>query len=193
MKDSLPQHPVTVGLPLWGESQESIVYYISRGDLIKIGTTAYPEARFASLIPDAILAFEPGDRMIEAARHRQFARLRQGRGEYFRRSPALMRHIEKTRTSHGAPDPHWATTATIGRRYRYSHQPVTDPPKSVEVGSGAQVARTVGVHPDTVRQWAHRGHIKPAPGSKPNKPLYFVDDARKLAEKSSRSPYQKFG
>src|SRR5690349_15381919 len=52
--------------------RRSIVYYIRRGDLIKIGTTATPQRRFKALMPDEILAFEPGGVDQEAARHRQF-------------------------------------------------------------------------------------------------------------------------
>ena len=41
-------------------STGSIVYYIRRGELIKIGTTIAPQSRFADLLPDEILAIEPG-------------------------------------------------------------------------------------------------------------------------------------
>jgi len=42
-----------------------IVYYIRRANLIKIGTTTDPHARFLDLMPDQILAVEPGDRALE--------------------------------------------------------------------------------------------------------------------------------
>jgi len=184
-----PERPaeVTQGIPMWGEAQkQSIVYYIGRGELIKIGTTTRPEQRFATLVPDEILAFEPGDRRIEAARHQQFEDYRQGTGEYFRRAMRLLRHVKKIRAIHGDPDRRWTTVKTVGRRRRQAHAKTTERPESIEIGSGADVARALGVSPGTVRAWASRGHLKPIVGSKPNRPLYFVDDARELAERSKK-------
>ncbi|MFD0405603.1 hypothetical protein ACFVHV_09730, partial [Kitasatospora sp. NPDC127116] len=47
-------------LPVASSERRSppIVYYIRRGDLLKIGTTVNPVRRFNSLLPDEILAFE---------------------------------------------------------------------------------------------------------------------------------------
>ena len=72
-------------------TSDSIVYYIRRGDSIKIGWTADPVQRFKDLMPDQILAFEPGDVEQETLRHRQFDHLRQ-HGEHFRRAPELTDH-----------------------------------------------------------------------------------------------------
>jgi hypothetical protein len=90
----------------------SIVYYLRRGSLIKIGTTADPHSRFRDLLPDEILAFEPGARPEESARHRQFWHLRES-GEYFSDAPDLREHIDRTRLAYGAPDPSWPTVASL--------------------------------------------------------------------------------
>ncbi|MEY9995880.1 hypothetical protein ABIE67_007912 [Streptomyces sp. V4I8] len=59
-----------------GRIPESIVYYVRRGPLVKIGYTAQPHQRFRDLLPDEILAWEPGGKAEEARRHRQFRELR---------------------------------------------------------------------------------------------------------------------
>lgn len=92
----------------WAESP-GIVYYILRGPLIKIGTTTRPRKRFDALMPDAVLATEPGDQELERARHAQFGPLReQGVGrEYFTPGPPLISLIRELRDAHGVPDaPH---------------------------------------------------------------------------------------
>ncbi|MFI6594967.1 hypothetical protein ACIBHX_01895 [Nonomuraea sp. NPDC050536] len=173
-----------LGLPIWGEAQQSIVYYIRRGELIKIGTTMNPKDRFADLVPDEILAFEPGDRSVEARRHDQYMRLRKGNSEYFEAAPALMRHIACMRKTHGAPDPRWITVANLSERMP-SLSKVLNRPNSPEVASAAAIARMLGLSSATVRAWAHRGQLKPLAGSRRNRPLYFVDHARQLAEESA--------
>ncbi|MFE6079986.1 GIY-YIG nuclease family protein [Streptomyces virginiae] len=82
----------------------SVVYYIRRGNLIKIGTTTNLRRRMAALMPDEILAVEPGDWVLEQQRHRQFGDQRISRqGEYFFPGPALRRHVAEVRATHGAP------------------------------------------------------------------------------------------
>lgn len=90
----------------------AIVYYIRRGEVIKIGTTTTPWQRFATLRPDEILAFEPGTVIEERMRHQQFRHLRCA-GEHFRAEPELLEHIAQVRQIHGGPDPSWPTGATI--------------------------------------------------------------------------------
>ncbi|MGW0905011.1 hypothetical protein [Streptomyces sp. NPDC002853] len=88
----------------WKESP-GIVYYILRGPLIKIGTTTRPRARFDSLMPDAVLAVEPGDKELEGLRHTQFEPLRDrnvGR-EYFTPGSELIAHIRVLREEQGVP------------------------------------------------------------------------------------------
>lgn len=82
-----------------------IVYYILRQRLIKIGTTIRPLQRFADLMPDAILAAEPGGEDLERKRHREFRAVRSpaAKGEYFLAVPALVDHIRALREEHGVP------------------------------------------------------------------------------------------
>jgi hypothetical protein len=72
------------------------VYYIRIGDRIKIGTTGNFKERMGDLMPDEILAAEPGDRKLEGMRHKQFAHLRI-RGERFASGEDLMSHITMVR------------------------------------------------------------------------------------------------
>lgn len=102
----LPSMPETLA------ASGSIVYYIRRSDLIKIGTTADPHSRFRDLLPDEILAFEPGARPEEVMRHRQFWHLHE-RGEYFCDAPDLRKHIDRTRSAYGEPVPSWPTVASL--------------------------------------------------------------------------------
>lgn len=85
-----------------------VVYYLRFRDRIKIGTTANPRGRFASLPHDEVLAFERGDRALEQRRHAQFAGQRIPRTEWFERSDALDAHIAAV--SAGVSDP-WSLLA----------------------------------------------------------------------------------
>ncbi len=91
------------------KTSPGIVYYLLRGSLIKIGTTTRPRARFDALMPDAVLAVEPGDPALERIRHDQFGPFRNrdvGR-EHFDPNPVLINHIRKLREQYGVPDsPH---------------------------------------------------------------------------------------
>jgi hypothetical protein len=89
-------------------SRVDVVYYLRFQDRIKIGTTANPVQRFASLPHDEVLAFERGDRTLEQRRHAEFAHLRIPGTEWFETDPALLAHVE--RLCDGAPDP-WALLA----------------------------------------------------------------------------------
>jgi hypothetical protein len=71
-----------------------VVYYLRYDDRIKVGTSANPRQRLAAIWHDELLAFERGDRMLERRRHEQFAADRFPGTEWFRRSPALLAHIE---------------------------------------------------------------------------------------------------
>ncbi|MGO4298941.1 GIY-YIG nuclease family protein [Leifsonia sp. RAF41] len=85
-----------------------VVYYLRYRDRIKIGTTANPVQRFASLPHDEVLAFERGDRTLEHVRHVEFAHLRIPGTEWFETDPALLSRVERLREA--APDP-WALLA----------------------------------------------------------------------------------
>ncbi|TFV99068.1 GIY-YIG nuclease family protein [Orlajensenia leifsoniae] len=79
-----------------------VVYYIRFGELIKIGTSANPRRRIASLPHDEVLAFERGDRRLEQRRHAQFASQQVNGGEWFHTHDALLQHIDIVR---GGIDP----------------------------------------------------------------------------------------
>lgn len=80
------------------------VYYILRGGLIKIGTTTDLQGRMQALLPEAILAIEPGNQPLEKQRHREFTDLRvHSRREWFRPGPALAAHIMTVIAMHGEP------------------------------------------------------------------------------------------
>lgn len=86
---------------------EAFVYYVRKGSLIKIGTTANYRPRMNGLKPDEILAVEPGSYKLEARRHEEFAedRCTTGtRAEWFRPSPPLLAHIAILRAAHDLPD-----------------------------------------------------------------------------------------
>jgi len=80
-----------------------VVYYIRFGDRIKIGTSANPRQRLATLWHDELLAFERGDRRVEQRRHAQFAEHRMARTEWFAAQPSLLEHIAQL--SAGVEDP----------------------------------------------------------------------------------------
>jgi hypothetical protein len=82
----------------------AVVYYLRYADRVKIGTSAAPQSRLAAIRHDELLAFEPGDRILEQQRHREFAALREG-GEWFTLTEPLTAHIAGIR--HRFPDP-WA-------------------------------------------------------------------------------------
>ncbi|WP_235556651.1 GIY-YIG nuclease family protein [Microbacterium sp. GCS4] len=65
---------------------------------MKIGTSGRPRQRLAAIRHDELLAFEPGGREIEQARHRQFAAIREG-GEWFTLDEDLRAHIRALRTT----------------------------------------------------------------------------------------------
>jgi hypothetical protein len=81
-----------------------VVYYVRIGSYIKIGTTTSFKYRMTSLMPDEILATEPGHEELERMRHKQFAHLRIPLGrERFRPDPELMDHIRMIRKHYGEP------------------------------------------------------------------------------------------
>jgi hypothetical protein len=87
------------------KTSPGIVYYLLRGSLVKIGTTTRPRQRFDALMPDAVLAIEPGNKELERLRHTQFANLRDpnvGR-EYFTPGPELTALIRELREEGGVP------------------------------------------------------------------------------------------
>lgn len=161
---------------------KSIVYYIRRGPLIKIGTTTRPRQRFGDLLPDEILAWEPGGREEESKRHAQFAPLQVRRGvEYFRSGDALTEHIRAVRSVHGGPDPEWPTLQNIERRARKRVAPTSA--ASAELVTIANGASRLGIRYNTAVVWVHRGKLKPAASGPEGKPLYLLDHMASLARR----------
>lgn len=85
-----------------------VVYYLRFDDRIKIGTSGNPRIRFSALRHDEVLAFEPGDRLLEQKRHAQFAAHRIPRTEWFEMNDELLEHIRLLRR--GVTDP-WSRYA----------------------------------------------------------------------------------
>lgn len=69
-----------------------VVYYMRLGNRAKIGTTRNLRKRISAIQPEDCMAYEAGDRALEARRHRQFAHLRVS-GEWFDLQPDLVRHV----------------------------------------------------------------------------------------------------
>lgn len=159
----------------------SIVYYVRRGELIKIGTTARPLARFRDLLPDEILAVEPGGHQVEAARHRQFAHLR-GHGEYFRDAAELRDHIDRIQSLHGEPDPTWPTSKSRQRDGTWQMpQAVT-----ADAMTTAQAAAELGIKENTIRGWAHRGRLSLAGRDERGRYLYYREHLIALRDNVGR-------
>lgn len=165
--------------------RKSIVYYIRRADLIKIGTTTDPHGRFSDLRPDEILAFEPGGPQVEAQRHRQFSWCRVGkRSEYFRQTPGLLGHIANLVTEHGVPDPTWPTVASIGKGHLRTRTKLVLPtPVTGETVTAADGARLLGMNKNTVASWVHRKVITPVGEDENGRPVYYVEHMRFLIER----------
>lgn len=168
--------------------RQSIVYYIRRANLIKIGTTVSPFRRFSSLRPDEILAFEPGGLECESLRHHQFASCRVAkRGEYFRQAPGLLVHIEAMRKEHGDPDPTWPSVSTLGEGYVRTRRRLDLPaPITGEVATATEGAKLLGVSKSTVAGWAHRKLITSAGEDRLGRPVYYVEHMRALIERHRR-------
>ncbi|WP_449408285.1 GIY-YIG nuclease family protein [Microbacterium maritypicum] len=75
-----------------------VVYYLRFDRRVKIGTSRRPRQRLASIRHEELLAFEPGGRAVEQARHREFAAIREG-GEWFTFDAELEAHIATLRTT----------------------------------------------------------------------------------------------
>ncbi|MHC3427205.1 GIY-YIG nuclease family protein [Streptomyces sp. DT18] len=90
----------------FGDEPGAVVYYIRRGEAVKIGTSGQLRHRMAELMPDEVLAVEPGSYTLEAQLHARFAHIRlDPNREYFRLTSELARHIEAVRERCGPPPP----------------------------------------------------------------------------------------
>ena len=170
-------------------SPRSIVYYVRRGSVIKIGTTVDPYHRFAELMPDEILAFEPGGQPLEYQRHELFHHLRLGGTEHFRIASELIEHAKRIREQHGEPDPSWPIMATLGQQAlgREPFQPAP-PPQSPVLVTATMGANECGLRHNTVHMWVHRGVLKPVGKDERGRAVYFLDHVRYFAARSSATP-----
>ncbi|WP_329114476.1 GIY-YIG nuclease family protein [Streptomyces sp. NBC_01353] len=166
-----------------------IVYYIKRAELVKIGTTRNPAHRLHTLMPDEILAFEPGGPDLEARRHKQFHPERVWRrGEYFRSSPRLQKHIAELRDLHGDPDDSWPSIATMGRGYRRGREDVVLPaPASGELLTSAEAAKRFTMSVSTISQWVRRGRIVAAGTNEKGRPVYHLEHVEFLISRGRES------
>ncbi|MGW3321126.1 GIY-YIG nuclease family protein [Streptomyces virginiae] len=115
-RDAEVRHVVETFRKLLDDHPDGIVYYVRRGDLVKIGTTTRYDARMRALRPDEVLAVEPGSYALEHQRHQEFAACQWSRGsEYFHMNAELKTHVLQLRSQHGIPDQS-VVTVTDGRR-----------------------------------------------------------------------------
>jgi hypothetical protein len=156
-------------------ASDAIVYYIQRGELIKIGTTVNPRSRFGELVPDEILAVEPGGRKEEDARHRQFRFLRV-RGEYFRDDPELRQHIQQVRDLYGDPDPSWITTRSTSRKGPRK----LPPPKSTQTMTAKEAQTAIGVACGTFWASVRRGVLLPTGKDDQGRKLFYREHVEML-------------
>lgn len=87
------------------DESKAVVYYIDRGATVKIGTTVNITARMQAIqaLPFDLLAVEAGGFDVESRRHLQFAALRIGRTELFRKDETLMAHVAATAEANPGP------------------------------------------------------------------------------------------
>lgn len=90
----------------------AVVYYAGVGDHVKIGHTRNPNSRWRALSGQygpnlAILVVEPGGQAVEFARQAQFAHLRVGVTELFRRDTYLESHVDRLQQQY----PDWLALA----------------------------------------------------------------------------------
>lgn len=164
-------------------ASDAIVYYIRRGDLIKIGTTTEPRKRFGSLVPDEILAVEPGGVEEERARHRQFRFLRV-RGEYFRDAPELREHIQQVRDLNGDPDPAWTTTRSASRQGPRR----LPPPVSTRTMTAMEAQAEIGVASGTLWAWVRRGVLLPVGKDDQGRKLFYHEHVELLWRTRRKRP-----
>lgn len=88
------------------DPKQDVVYYIRYRGLIKIGYTAHLRQRMSQHQPDDLLAVEPGDRSVEAARHQRFSDHRVAVGaerEWFEPTTLLLEHIAIVAATYPTP------------------------------------------------------------------------------------------
>ena len=158
---------------------KSIVYYIRRGPVVKIGTTAGAISRFTDLMPDEILAFEPGGNKEETFRHHQFAHLR-CHGEHFRPEPELMEHIHRVREQYGDPPVDWPTVAILAKdtNIRMALAPL----KSEEMITAEEAHDRLGIPVALLQRWLQRRKLSPASYTQHGEELFYAEHVTALRD-----------
>lgn len=88
----------------YGDDPGGVVYYIRRSIYVKIGTTTRLRNRMRDLMPDEVLAVEPGSFRREGELHQRFAHLRlHPNCEYFLLDEELQAHIDAVLAEVGPP------------------------------------------------------------------------------------------
>ncbi|MRG59548.1 GIY-YIG nuclease family protein [Agromyces sp. CFH 90414] len=85
------------------DASVDVVYYVRWRDRVKIGTSASPRRRLAVLPVEEVLAFEPGDRLLERRRHEQFAAHRFAGTEWFALHADIRAHVADLTIGVGDP------------------------------------------------------------------------------------------
>lgn len=88
----------------YGDAPDGVVYYARRGEYVKIGTTTKLRNRMRDLMPDEVLAVEPGSYKLEGELHKRFASSRLHPScEYFSLNDELQAHIRQVLERAGPP------------------------------------------------------------------------------------------
>jgi len=88
----------------YGDAPDGVVYYVKRGNYVKIGTTTKLRNRMRDLMPDEVLAVEPGSYKLEGELHRRFAHIRlHASCEYFLLNAELQEHVDEVLARTGPP------------------------------------------------------------------------------------------
>lgn len=97
-------------LAMPARNHESVVYYMRMDRLVKIGITTNITARVSTIMPQGVLAVEPGGRDRERHRHRQFSQFH-SHLEWYWLKPPIWEHIVSIRAqlerAHGFTTEYW--------------------------------------------------------------------------------------
>lgn len=96
-QESATSAPLTLRRPVTVDRSLGLVYFIRRGDDVKIGWTRNIKERLVGLKGDALLHTEPGTREDERRMHAAFAHYAIG-GEWFTFGPDLASFILRLKT-----------------------------------------------------------------------------------------------
>lgn len=99
----------------FGDAPGGVVYYVRRAQFVKIGTTTQLRGRMRSLMPDEVLAVEPGSYRLEGELHRRFRHIRvRPNLEFFKYTSELRSHIQGVVDRVGPPPDGLSITEALG-------------------------------------------------------------------------------